>query len=80
MRRKTLVEEIGKALMLFGAILLIVGVLLWLIGQVPGLGRLPGDIVIRRENFSCFFPLATCILLSIVLTMLLNILFRLFNK
>ena len=73
-------EEIGKTLLLFGAILLIVGTVVLLISKVPGLGRLPGDLVIQRENFSCIFPIATSILLSIVLTLVLNLLFRLFNK
>jgi len=73
-------EEIGKHLLLFGAIFLIAGATILLIGKIPGLGRLPGDIVIQRENLSCVFPIATSILLSIVLTLVLNLLFRLFNK
>ena len=62
-------EEIGKTMILFGAIFFIVGAVILLIGKIPGLGRLPGDIVIQSENFSCFFPIATSILLSIVLTL-----------
>ncbi|HAG07901.1 MAG TPA: DUF2905 domain-containing protein, partial [Peptococcaceae bacterium] len=42
----------------------------------PGIGRLPGDIVIRKGNFTFYFPLVTSIILSIVLTLLLNVLFR----
>ena len=66
-------EDLGKTLILFGVLLTIVGGAIVLLGKVPGIGRLPGDIVIQRDNFSCFFPLATSILLSIVLTILLNI-------
>lgn len=66
-------EEIGKGLILFGVLLAIVGGVILLIGKVPLIGRLPGDIVIQRDNFSCFFPIATSILLSIVLTVLLNL-------
>ncbi len=73
-------EDIGKILVLFGVLLAITGGALVLFGKVPGLGRLPGDIVIQRDNFTCFFPLATSILLSIVLTILLNIILRMQNK
>ncbi len=73
-------EDIGKMLVLFGVLLAITGGALVLFGKVPGLGRLPGDIVIQRDNFTCFFPLATSILLSIVLTILFNIILRMQNK
>jgi Protein of unknown function (DUF2905) len=73
-------EEIGKWLILVGVLLAIIGSAIMLIGKVPGIGRLPGDIVIQRGNFSCFFPLATSLLLSIVLTVLLNIILRIINK
>lgn len=73
-------EDIGKMLILFGVLLAITGGALVLFGKVPGLGRLPGDIVIQRDNFSCVFPLATSILLSIILTILLNIVARTLGK
>ena len=73
-------EDLGRTLLLFGVLLAIVGGVILLVGKVPGIGRLPGDILIQRDNISCFFPIATCILLSIVLTILLNVLFRLINK
>ncbi len=73
-------EETGKWLILFGVLLAITGGVVLLIGKVPFVGRLPGDIVIQHDNFSCFFPLATSILLSIVLTVLLNIILRIVNK
>ena len=57
--------------MLIGISVLALGVLLWLGGKVPGIGKLPGDILIRRGNFTFYFPLATCILLSIILSIIL---------
>ena len=67
--------ELGKTLILLGGVLVVVGVLLTLGGKLPWLGRLPGDIIIQRDNFTFYFPLATSILLSVVLS-LLFMLFR----
>ncbi len=66
-------EDIGRLLILFGVVLALVGGAILLIGRVPGLGRLPGDIVIQREGLTCFFPIVTSIVLSIVLTILLQL-------
>ena len=61
----------GKTLILFGLILVAAG-LLWIFGgKIPLLGKLPGDIRIERENFSFYFPLGTCILISLVVSLLL---------
>ena len=60
----------GRILMLMGAALLILGALLSFGPRVPWLGRLPGDIVIERENFRFYFPIATSIVISIILTLL----------
>jgi len=68
--------ELGKTLIIFGGMLLVVGVLLTLSGKLPWLGRLPGDIVIQRENFSFYFPLGTCLLLSVLLSLLFALLRR----
>jgi DUF2905 family protein len=51
----------------------VVGLFLTFGGRVPGVGRLPGDVVYRRGNFTFYFPIVTCILLSVVLTLLLRI-------
>ncbi len=64
-------DSLGKFLVLTGILLVILGGLLLLVGKVPFLGRLPGDIVIERENFRFYFPLATCVLLSAMLTLLM---------
>jgi len=68
--------EIGKALIVIGAVL-IGAVLLWLAGSRLGLGRLPGDIVIERENFRLYLPLGTCLLISVLLSAVFWIIGRL---
>lgn len=69
-------DSFGKTLMLIGAVILVLGALLHFGGKLTGLSRLPGDIHIERENFSFYFPIVTSILLSILLTVILN----LFNR
>jgi hypothetical protein len=67
------VPELGRALLVAGAVLLALGLLLNLGGRIPGVGRLPGDVVYRKGNFTFYFPIVTCILLSVVATLLLRI-------
>lgn len=69
-------ESLGKTLMLLGIILIIVGAVIHFGGKFTGLGKLPGDIHIQNENFSFHFPIVTSILVSIVLTVVLNLFFR----
>lgn len=69
-------SDVGKALVILGLLISLVGVVLVLVGRVPWLGRLPGDIRIERGNFSFYVPLATSLLLSVVLTLLLFIIGR----
>lgn len=61
----------GKILIFFGVILIIVGILFAFAGKIPWVGKLPGDIYIKRGNFTFYFPLATSILLSILLSLFL---------
>ena len=68
--------EIGKTLIVIGVVLIGAG-LLWLAGSRLGLGRLPGDIVIERENFRLYLPLGTCLLISVLLSAALWIIGRL---
>jgi hypothetical protein len=70
------IESIGKTLILFGIILIVIGSIFVLFGKVPWFGRLPGDIIIKREGFTFYFPVATMIILSIALTILFNIIGR----
>jgi len=63
--------ELGKALVVAGLILTVAGVLLWTGFGKGWLGRLPGDIHVSKGSFSFYFPIVTCLLLSLVLTLLL---------
>lgn len=60
----------AKFLIIAGLVMIGVGVL-WLVGERFGLGRLPGDIVVERGNFRFYFPLATSLILSVVISLLL---------
>lgn len=71
---------LGKWMLILGLALAAIGALLWLLGRIPFLGNLPGDIRIQTENFGCFIPLGSMLLLSLILTVLLNIAARLLNK
>ncbi|QJA06228.1 DUF2905 domain-containing protein [Thermosulfurimonas marina] len=68
--------ELGKSLILFGVLLIVVGMVTLLLPKLSQLPRLPGDILIRRGNFTFYFPLATCLLLSLLLTLIFNLLRR----
>lgn len=70
-------EQIGRMLVIMGAVVALFGVLLWLGPRLPfRIGRLPLDIHYRRDNFSFYFPLGTSILLSLLLTLLFSVLHR----
>ena len=69
-------NDLGKMLVGFGLLIALAGVVLVLVGRVPWIGRLPGDIHIQRGNFIIYFPLATSLLLSVVLTLLLYVVGR----
>jgi len=65
------VNDLGRVLVVFGLIIVAAGVLVMLVGRVPWIGRLPGDIHIQRGNWTFYFPIGTSILLSLVLTLVL---------
>ena len=60
----------------FGAAMIIVGAVLLFFDKIPFLGKLPGDITIKGRNYSIYFPIVTCLLISIILTILLNLFSR----
>ena len=65
-------QQLGRALLLLGAVLLVVGAIFYFGGKFPlRLGRLPGDIVHRGEHSTFYFPLTTCILLSLVFSLVM---------
>lgn len=63
--------ELGKTLITIGIILVVLGLIVSAAGKLPWLGNLPGDITIQRERFTFYFPLATCILISIIISLVL---------
>jgi hypothetical protein len=63
-------NDIGKALIVIGIALIVVGAFFLLGGKVPWFGRLPGDIRVEREHFRFYFPVTTCLIISVVLTLL----------
>jgi hypothetical protein len=67
---------LGKMLILVGVFIILIGVLLLIGEKIPWIGRLPGDIIIRKKNFTFYFPIVTSIVISILLTLL----FSLFRK
>ena len=74
-------STLGKGIVVLGVILIVVGGLFWLLAKTGlPLGRLPGDIHIERGGLSCYVPIVTMILLSVVLTILLNVIIRLLNR
>ena len=63
--------DIGKTLIFLGTLLLVLGLAFLLLGKLPGVGKLPGDIFFKRENFSLYFPLTTCLLLSALVSLIM---------
>lgn len=66
-------QELGRALIVFGVLIALVGVLLLFAGKIPFLGKLPGDVVVRRGGFTLYAPLMTGLVLSLLLTLALNL-------
>jgi hypothetical protein len=67
--------QVGRGLLVFGALLLLIGAVL-IVAEKLGLGRLPGDIVVERKGFRLYAPVATSILVSLILTLLANVFLR----
>ncbi len=68
--------DIGRLLIGMGVVLIVIGALLLFAGKAPWLGRLPGDILIERENVRIFIPIGTMLLLSLALTIIANLVAR----
>ena len=62
--------QFGKILIITGAVIVVIGAILMLSGKLPWIGRLPGDIMVQKKNFTFYFPIATCILLSIIISII----------
>jgi ribose/xylose/arabinose/galactoside ABC-type transport system permease subunit len=63
--------QVGKLLVILGGVLVVVGLLLMAGSRFSGLGRLPGDFTYRDKNTTFYFPLATCVVLSVIITLVL---------
>lgn len=72
--------DVGRLLIILGLIIVAVGIVILLAGRLPFIGHLPGDILIRRGGGSFYFPIVTCLLLSIALTVVLNVLTLIFRR
>jgi len=73
-------EGLGKMLIIVGAVIMVLGLLFVFGGRIALLGRLPGDIVIRKDGISFYFPVVTFLLLSLILTLIINLAFRFMGK
>ncbi len=75
-------EGLGRLLLIAGGVIAVVGLVIFLLAKAgaPGLGRLPGDILIRRENLTIYVPLVTMLVVSLVLTVVLNLVFKVFRS
>ena len=69
-------HELGRLLVVIGAVAILAGLLLMFAPRIPWLGRLPGDIVVNRGPITLYFPLVTSFVISVVLTLLLNLFWR----
>ncbi|MCI0530009.1 MAG: DUF2905 domain-containing protein [Nitrospira sp.] len=69
-------QDFGRLLFVVGLVIALVGILIIFTGKIPWIGRLPGDILIRRENYTFYFPITTSVLASILLTLLFWLLSR----
>lgn len=70
------IESLGRMIIYIGVVMIVIGGFFLLMARLPWFGRLPGDIVYRREGLTIYLPIATMILVSLVLTLLLNIVWR----
>ena len=73
------IHGFGRLLIILGVLLVLLGVALVVVGRVPFLPRLPGDLVFRRNGITLFVPVVTMIVVSLILTVLLNLFFRFFR-
>lgn len=70
------VNILAKFLISLGLVFVGVGILVGIVGKIPGFGRLPGDIDIRKGDFTFYFPLATSLVVSLILTLVLNLFWK----
>ena len=71
--------NIGKILLIGGGVIAFIGLIIMLIGRTGIIGKLPGDIIIQRGDSTLYFPIVTFLIISVVLTLIINIVLRLFK-
>lgn len=72
--------DIGKILLILGGSLAFLGLIMLLAPHIPFLGKLPGDMIVKKDGFSFYFPVVTCLLISLVLTIIINLVIYLLNR
>ena len=72
-------DQLGRLLIIFGAVVLVVGLVFLLLGRTP-FGKLPGDISFTTGNFTCLVPIVSMVIVSLLLTIILNVVIRLLNR
>jgi len=75
-----MLKTLGNILIIGGALAIVLGIILKLSGRFKWIGKLPGDIIIHKGNFTFYFPLATCLLISLILSLLLFLIFKIIAK
>ena len=73
-------SDLGRLLLVIGGAIVLLGAAVLLAGRVPWLGRLPGDILIRRGNSTIFIPIVTCLVVSLILTVIINVVLLLLRR
>jgi len=73
-------EGLGKILLIVGAGIIVVALLMIFSHQIPFFGKLPGDIFVKKDNFSFYFPIVTFLIISVVLTIIINLVFYFLRK
>jgi Protein of unknown function (DUF2905) len=73
-------EGLGKILLIVGGIIIVLGLILVFSNHIPFIGKLPGDIFVKKDGFSFYFPIVTLLILSILITVIANVILHFMNK
>lgn len=73
-------EGLGKILLITGGVVVVLGLILVFSHHIPFLGKLPGDIIIKREGFSFYFPVVTFLIISVLLTIIINVILHFLSR
>jgi hypothetical protein len=73
-------EGLGKILLIVGAVIIVIALLMIFGQHIPFFGKLPGDIFIKKDNFAFYFPIVTFLIISIILTIIINVILYFMNR